>query len=384
MSICPVCGNNDERFFSKKGGKIYCRKCISFNGRQANKIPINSNIKLKLDYPLSDKQENISNLVMQNFILKKDVLINAVTGAGKTELVYKAMEKALNEGKTVGFATPRKDVVIDLKPRISSAFPNASVISVYGNHSYKLEADIIVLTTHQLFRYKNYFDLLIIDEIDAFPFANNEMLHQFVEKSLTCTGVKVLLSATPSEKNICEIKNRGGTILELNKRYHGAFLPVPEFVYYGLSKYFTCLKVILKILNSNKPLFVFVPTINEGQKLYQLAKHFIKDISLVYSYEKDRDITIEKFKKGQLKCLITTTILERGVTVKDLQVIVIDADNMTFTPESLIQISGRVGRKFNARTGKVIFLGKSYNENIKKSIKTIKDTNHRALLSGVC
>ena len=32
-----------------------------------------------------------------NFILKKDVLINAVTGAGKTELVYKAMEKALNE-----------------------------------------------------------------------------------------------------------------------------------------------------------------------------------------------------------------------------------------------------------------------------------------------
>lgn len=66
------------------------------------------------------------------------------------------MEKALNEGKTVGFATPRKDVVIDLKPRISSAFPNASVISVYGNHSYKLEADIIVLTTHQLFRYKNY------------------------------------------------------------------------------------------------------------------------------------------------------------------------------------------------------------------------------------
>lgn len=210
------------------------------------------------------------------------------------------------------------------------------------------------------------------------------MLHQFVEKSLTCTGVKVLLSATPSEKDICEIKNRGRTILELNKRYHGAFLPVPEFVYYGLSKYFTCLKVILKILNSNKPLFVFVPTINEGQKLYQLAKHFIKDISLVYSYEKDRDITIEKFKKGQLKCLITTTILERGVTVKDLQVIVIDADNMTFTPESLIQISGRVGRKFNARTGKVIFLGKSYNENIKKSIKTIKDTNHRALLSGVC
>lgn len=82
--------------------------------------------------------------------------------------------------------------------------------------------------------------------------------------------------------------------------------------------------------------------------------------------------------------MITTTILERGVTVKDLQVIVIDADNMTFTPESLIQISGRVGRKFNARTGKVIFLGKSYNENIKKSIKTIKDINHRALLSGVC
>lgn len=93
MSICPVCGNNDERFFSKKGGKIYCRKCISFNGRQANKIPINSNIKLKLDYPLSDKQENISNLVMQNFILKKDVLINAVTVLEKLNLFIKLWKK---------------------------------------------------------------------------------------------------------------------------------------------------------------------------------------------------------------------------------------------------------------------------------------------------
>lgn len=384
MPICPLCGNNDDRFFARKGGKIYCRKCTNFKGRSANKHHISKDIFLKLDYSLSKKQEEISELVTTNYLLKKNVLINAVTGAGKTELVYDVIEKALKNGKSVGFATPRKDVVIDLKPRISTAFPTASVIAVYGNHSLKLEADIVVLTTHQLFRYKNYFDLLIIDEIDAFPFANNEILHQYVEKSLTCNGVKVLLSATPSEKDIKEIKDSGGTILELNKRYHGAFLPIPEFVSYKINKYTTCIKTIIEILNSNKPLFVFVPTIDEGQKIYDLVKHFVKKIKLVYSYEKDRDTTIQKFKDGQLNCLITTTILERGVTVKDLQVIVIDADSNMFTAESLIQISGRVGRKYNARTGRVIFLGKNYNENIKKSIQTIKSTNHRALLSCMC
>ena len=99
-----------------------------------------------------------------------------VFGAGKTELVYKVIFYALSHKQTVAFAIPRRDVVIELFPRIKNAFPNSKVVTVYGGHTGSLTGDIVLLTTHQLYRYEKYFDLIIIDEIDAFPFKDNFVL----------------------------------------------------------------------------------------------------------------------------------------------------------------------------------------------------------------
>ena len=59
--------------------------------------------------------------------------------------------------KKVGFAIPRKDVVVELEDRIKDAFPLNNVVRVYGGHTDLLDGDIILLTTHQLFRYNKYF-----------------------------------------------------------------------------------------------------------------------------------------------------------------------------------------------------------------------------------
>ena len=68
----------------------------------------------------------------------------------------------LKKGLQVGFAIPRRDVVIELSQRLADAFKNYNVICVYGGHTANLEGDIICLTTHQLYRYEKYFDLLIL------------------------------------------------------------------------------------------------------------------------------------------------------------------------------------------------------------------------------
>ena len=73
--------------------------------------------------------------------------------------------------------------------------------------------------------------------------------------------------------------------------------------------------------------------------------------------------------------MITTSVLERGVTVKDLQVIVMYADHQIYDEYSLEQISGRVGRKKDAPTGDVIFIGDENNEKIKKTISSIRSKN---------
>lgn len=377
---CPNCGNTDPRYIGYKNGKPFCLACISFRGKDADKTYVpRKDICLTLNYSLSKKQEEISSQVLSSVKEKKNVLIHAVTGAGKTELVYKAMEYVLKSGGHVGFATPRKDVVIDLKPRIEEAFPKAHVISVYGSHNATLEADIIVLTTHQLYRYGSFFDLLILDEIDAFPYRGNNTLISFFKKSVK--GVYILLSATPSEKDISSIKKDNGIVLSLSERYHGGKLPVPEIIVGSKFKcILSCIKFLKEFTCERKPVFIFAPTIEIGRKLYRLLSLFVLRGSFVSSKEANRRIDIERFKAGELDYLVTTSILERGVTVKNLQVIVYSADHELYDKASLIQIAGRAGRKKDAKFGKVIFLCEGNVDEATKARDEINETNRKASL----
>jgi competence protein ComFA len=309
----------------------------------------------------------------------KNCLIHAVTGAGKTELVYHSMEMYLHKGLHVGFATPRKDVVIDLAPRIMEAFPSAKVVSVYGEHTSDLVGDIIVLTTHQLYRYRGYFDLLILDEIDAFPYKGSTVLHEFFYQSIK--GNYVLLSATPSKEDIDEIKKNNGEVVQLFERYHHAPLPVPEFKKGNIMRqFFLCLTYLRRYQAQNKPVFVFVPTIDLGRELFSFLSALIPNGSFVSSKEETRRLDIERFKYGALSYLVTTSILERGVTVRNLQVIVFASDDPIYDKATLVQISGRVGRKIDAKGGDVLFLGQRETLAIQDSIDEIQRYNRKANL----
>lgn len=377
--ICPRCGNKDERYIGYKNGKPYCRLCISFQGKEADiNYKIKDNIALNLSYPLSEKQQNVSDAVKNAIANKQNVFIHAVTGAGKTELVYQSMEYVLKNKGHVGFATPRKDVVIDLLPRIKSAFPSCDVIAVYGEHSSKICGDIICLTTHQLYRYPNFFDLLIVDEIDAFPYKGNELLHSFFKRSLK--GNYILLSATPTKEDLDKVKKDNGIVVTLFERYHHGKLPVPEFISSNefLMRY-RCLRLLTSLINKQKPVFVFAPTISIGQDLFSFLSMFVSNGSFVCSESPNREVDIERFKNGDLDYLVTTSILERGVTVKDLQVIVYKADDDIYNSATLVQIAGRVGRKIGATKGKVYFIGEEMNEAVINSIEEINRYNREVI-----
>jgi competence protein ComFA len=99
-----------------------------------------------------------------------EFLIWAVCGAGKTELLFPSLVEALSQGGRVLIATPRKDVVLELAPRIQKVFPEARVIAVHGSSKEKWEdSDITIATTHQVMRFFQRFFLVVLDEVDAFP-----------------------------------------------------------------------------------------------------------------------------------------------------------------------------------------------------------------------
>ncbi len=329
---------------------------------------------LDLKYNLSKEQKEISEKVKSNYLNGIDTLIDAVCGSGKTELVYAAIATALSKGNTVAFAVPRRDVVIELTPRIKATFPSNKVVSVYGGHTSNLKGDIVVLTTHQLYRYPQIFDLIILDEIDAFPFKDNDLLMSMLHNA--SRGRIVMMSATPSDEIIQAFSRQNADILHLNTRFHRHPLPVPKvLIRYGISKYPSLIRIMHKFRKENKPVFIFCPTIDLAEKVYEVISKIIPGGNVVHSKKIDRAEVIEDFKNGKYQYLVTTAVLERGVTIKDLQVIIFQADHEIYDEHALIQISGRVGRKCDAPEGEVIFLADKETSAIRRTIQTIENKN---------
>ena len=373
--VCSRCGNSDPKYIGYLNGKPYCRFCISMRGKNApKKFPGRGAVVINLGYPLSKEQKNLSEQIVENYQNNIDTLINAVCGAGKTELVYGVIAHCLSLGKVVAFAVPRRDVVIELSQRIHMVFPHNSVVSVYGGHTDKLVADIVVLTTHQLYRYEKYFDLIILDEIDAFPFKDNKLLNSMFFRAKK--GNIIMMSATPSKDIIDYFSQGNRKILELNTRFHRHPLPVPETVIlFGVFKIPYLIKTMRKMISEGKKVFVFAPTISRCESLFKITKIFVKNGTFVHSKCKDRAQKISKFKKGEYDYLVTTAVLERGVTFKNLQVIIYNADSEIYNSQTLIQIAGRVGRKIDAPKGQVLFLVNKRTPEIEDAISTIRNKN---------
>ena len=76
----------------------------------------------------------------------------------------------------------------------------------------------------------------------------------------------------------------------------------------------------------------------------------------VSSVDENRHKKVDEMRQETVDWLITTTILERGVTFANIDVIVFGAHHPVYNTASLVQIAGRVGRKSEFPNGTVYFL----------------------------
>ncbi|OZM56516.1 DNA/RNA helicase [Lottiidibacillus patelloidae] len=379
---CNRCGNNDEAFFASYPCARcslkckYCRKCILM-GRIAMctalvswcgpkcKGPEIGNIEMNWTGKLSLGQERASERVVNAILKQEDLLVWAVCGAGKTEVLLSGIKQALQMNMKICVASPRVDVIHELTPRFKNVFPNVEVISLYGGSNDRGKiSNFVLATTHQLIHYYKYFDAIIIDEVDAFPYSYDEMLTVAVQNAKKEVASTVLLSATPGKA----IRVNTPTI-KIPARYHRSPLPVPSFCWIGdwkkklaknniTKKLYNWLK---KRLDASNPIFVFVPSVEVMKKLVTILKKLDGRIESVYAEDKSRKEKVQQFREGKIPCLVTTTILERGVTVPNLHVAVYGSEESVFSRSALVQIAGRVGRSQDYPIGDVVFFhyGKS-------------------------
>ncbi len=369
---CVRCNNEFDPYFYKGNRGWYCRKCISF----AQDIVKEDELKevdseYHLSFNLTDRQKEISDKLEEMVREGSSVLLEAVCGAGKTELVYKTISTSLKMGKRVGFAISRRQVVLEIAERLREVFTGLKVVEVCQGYTDDLQGDLIVCTTHQLYRYYQYFDVLIIDEPDAFPFKGNDVLQGFAHNA--CKGQKIYLTATPDKSLMDDVYSGKLKYLYLSRRPSGKDLIVPK-VYYGsrLVLFAMLIYWIKKI--DNKPVLVFVPTIKCGKILYFLFRNFFSCIN-INSTTADKERLLADYRKGKYHICFSTTVLERGITIKGVNVIIFQADHKVFDEASLVQSSGRVGRGVIDTSGICIFLAESKSKSIDDCIKRIVSAN---------
>lgn len=397
--ICKRCGTQTKKRLAKlPNDQYYCPVCIQMgridtlnqlvyveepNQFEAVLNPITWNGELT---PL---QLQCSKQITQNFVDGKDHLLWAVTGAGKTEMLFNAINWALENGLRIALASPRVDVCLELFPRIQAAFKSINISLLHGKSTMNYQyCQLTICTTHQLMKFYQAFDVLIIDEVDVFPYTGNSMLHFAVKNALKRNGTKLYLTATPDLDLFRMIKHHTISVSYLPKRFHNHLLPeisllrqkkLRENINVG-SISNKLIKIMRSKVEEKIPFLVFVPHINDLEILKRvLGKYFDRTIfETVFANDQNRLAKVQKMRDHEFKFLITTTILERGVTFPGIDVMVINADSEIFSTSALVQIAGRVGRSIARPTGEVLFIYEHLNKNIRQAQYQINLMNRKA------
>ncbi|MED3445362.1 DEAD/DEAH box helicase [Bacillus thuringiensis] len=405
--VCQRCGNIEQRLFAsflcKRCSKVctYCRKCITMGrvsecallvrGIAERKREKNLNL-LRWSGTLSTGQNLAAQGVIEAIKRKESFFIWAVCGAGKTEMLFYGINEALQKGERICIATPRTDVVLELAPRLQEVFPYIKVAALYGGSVDKeKDAVLVVATTHQLLRYYRAFRVMVVDEIDAFPYCADQMLQYAVKQAMKERAARIYLTATPDETWKRKFRRGEQKGVIVSGRYHRHPLPVPLFCWCGNWKKSLIHKRIPRVLlqwlqtylNKKYPIFLFVPHVRYIEEISLLLKSLNKRIEGVHAEDPGRKEKVAAFRKGEIPLLVTTTILERGVTVKNLQVAVLGAEEEIFSESALVQIAGRAGRSFEAPYGEVVYFHYGKTEAMVRAKKHIQGMNKNAKEQGL-
>ncbi|WP_125573273.1 DEAD/DEAH box helicase [Levilactobacillus huananensis] len=371
---CQRCGQLVAATDRLPNGDWYCRTCLQL-GRLTSRdrlytIP-EPNCFARLmaggltwNGQLSSIQRQAARAVQKHALAGERQLLWAVTGAGKTEIVYPALAEALARGWRVAWVSPRVDVCLELAPRLRRDFAGVDQCVLYGGQPVPYRyCQLTICTTHQLLRFNRAFDWIIVDEVDAFPLATSPMLQVAIDRAQKTQGSCLYLTATPGERLQREIKRGKLAVTYLPLRYHGYLLPPIQLkiswrwrqqlqrgrLPAGLQRQFHLW------WTARRPFLIFVPHVADLPVIMTvLMKMGLSDGATVHAADPKRQEKVQGFRDGEYRFLLTTTILERGVTFPRVAVAILGADDPVFSTAALVQIAGRVGRLASDPGGQVL------------------------------
>ncbi|MDC0807500.1 DEAD/DEAH box helicase family protein, partial [Collinsella aerofaciens] len=286
---CFRCGSMiDQKLWKLSEEVLYCRACIQLGRIQSDQKlyaiaqqDFEGQEVLNWKGTLTSYQQEVSDGLIKAVKEGKNALVHAVTGAGKTEMMYQVVATAIKSGQAVCIATPRIDVCIELYGRMKEDF-SCSISLLHGESDPYFRTPLVIATTHQLLKFYQAFDLLIIDEVDAFPFVDNPMLYKAAQNAIKKEGNTLYLTATSTDELDKKVKKKEIIRYSLPRRFHGNPLVVPEIKWVSKMREkiekgripYELLKLIKKQRQTHYPLLFFVSEIELGQQFKENIKNY--------------------------------------------------------------------------------------------------------------
>lgn len=301
----------------------------------------------QLDAITATKKDMESSKVM-------DRLICGDVGYGKTEIAIRAAFKAVNDGKQVAFLVPTTILAQQhyntLKERLGDFPVSVEMLSRFRTPAQqkkaismlkKGQADIVV-GTHRLLSkdvtFKNL-GLLIVDEEQRFGVTHKEKIKQMKG------DVDVLtLSATPIPRTLhmSLVGIRDMSVLEEPPVDR---LPIQTFVMENNSEIIR--EAINRELSRGGQVFYVYNRVQHIDEVASEIAKLVPDAAVAFAHGQMSERQLEKimlsFINGEIDVLVSTTIIETGLDISNVNTIIIDnADQMGLS--QLYQLRGRVGR----------------------------------------
>ncbi|WP_144557397.1 transcription-repair coupling factor [Shouchella miscanthi] len=283
-----------------------------------------------------------------------DRLLCGDVGYGKTEVAIRAAFKAIMDGKQVAILVPTTILAQQHFETISerfSEFPiTVGVLSRFRSRKEQTEVlkglkagsvDLVV-GTHRLLSKDIVFKdlgLLIVDEEQRFGVTHKEKIKQLK------SNIDVLtLTATPIPRTL-HMSMLGVRDLSIIETPPENRFPVQTYVVeYNPS---IVREAIEREMTRGGQVYVLYNRVEDIERMTEQIAMLVPDAKVSYAHgqmnERELESIILSFLEGESDVLVTTTIIETGVDIPNVNTLIVsNADKMGLS--QLYQIRGRVGR----------------------------------------
>lgn len=353
-----------------------------------------------LPFNLTSAQENVLLEIYkdQSEPYRMHRLLQGDVGSGKTIVSFLAMLNAIECGYQAAIMAPTeilaKQHLETLAPMCEEIGINVEILTgrVKGKKRQALLDNLaegkidILIGTHALFvddvKFKDL-AFVVVDEQHRFG------VHQRL--SLTNKGSKtdiLVMTATPIPRTLVLTAYGDMEYSKIDALPAGR-KPVDTRVI-PLAKLDSIVQGLIKEISAGRQAYWVCPLVEESEKIdlaaaenrYKiLQKIFGEQVGLVHGKmkEKEKDAVMEKFKAGDIKLLVATTVIEVGVNVPKATIMIIEHAER-FGLAQLHQLRGRIKRGSEA-SNCILLYSYPVSENSRARLNIMRETEDGFLIA---